>query len=54
MELSKTLFEHSFEHSLEEIEDYVEKNFTIDAQGKIIRKNPGPDVIIIDHLSLLK
>jgi len=40
--------------SLSEIQDHLDKHFTMTTEGRLIPKNPGPDVIIIDHISLLK
>lgn len=54
MELNKELFEHSFKTSIDEVRAYVEEKFIVDVQGKLVLKDPGPDVIIIDHMSLLK
>lgn len=40
--------------SLAEIQAYLEENFIMGAHGQLIPKNPGPDVIIIDHMNKLK
>jgi hypothetical protein len=40
--------------SLAEIMEHLDKNFTVGTHGRLIPKNPGPDIVIIDHLNLLK
>ena len=39
-------------YTLNEIRDYISSNFELDAQNRLVRKNPGPNVIIIDYISL--
>jgi hypothetical protein len=53
MKEKENSFKASLEASIDEIRAYVEENFMTDVQGKVIRKNPGPDVIIIDHMNIL-
>jgi len=40
--------------SVREIMEYLDKNFTVGTHGQLIPRNPGPDVIIVDHINKLK
>jgi len=40
--------------SLREIMTYLDENFTVGTEGQLIPRNPGPDIVIIDHMSKLK
>ena len=40
--------------TLSEIMIYLDENFTVGTEGQLIPRNPGPDVVIIDHISKLK
>ena len=40
--------------SVREIKTYLDENFTVGTHGRLIPRNPGPDIIIIDHINLLK
>jgi len=40
--------------SVGEIMVWLDENFTVGTEGQLIPRNPGPDIVIIDHMSKLK
>ena len=37
-----------------EIMVYLDENFTVGSHGQLIPRDPGPDVVIIDHMNKIK
>ncbi len=40
--------------SVGEIMVYLDTHFTVGTEGQLIPRNPGPDIVIVDHISKLK